>query len=143
MICDKSMISSTNKMDCHDVTDLLFKVAFNTINQPINPIGIVYNYVFLFFQKVTNDGSPCKSAVRYQDFSLPYIENCVKMCYFAVVQDPPMYLDFEPGGVFDRLAFKEFTKSGTRVDYLVWPALYLYKDGPLLSKGVVQAIGNV
>jgi hypothetical protein len=117
-------------------------VAFNTINQPINPIEIVYNYVF-FFQKVTNDGSPCKSAVQYQDFSLPYIENCVKMCYFAVVQDPPMYLDFEPVDVFDRLAFKEFTKSGTKVDYLVWPALYLYKDGPLLSKGVVQAIGNV
>jgi hypothetical protein len=53
-----------------------------------------------------------------------------------------MYLDFEPDDVFDRLAFKEFTKSGTKVDYLVWPALYLYKDGPLLSKGVVLATGE-
>jgi hypothetical protein len=33
------------------------------------------------------------------------------MCYFAVVQDPPMYLDFEPDDVFDRLAFKEFTRE--------------------------------
>jgi hypothetical protein len=28
--------SSTNKIDHHDITDILVKVALNTINQPIN-----------------------------------------------------------------------------------------------------------
>jgi hypothetical protein len=28
-------VSSTNKTDCHDITEILLKVAVNTINQPI------------------------------------------------------------------------------------------------------------
>jgi hypothetical protein len=27
-------VSSTHKTDCHDITEILLKVAFNTINQP-------------------------------------------------------------------------------------------------------------
>ena len=27
-------VSSTNKIDCHDITEILLKVALNTINQP-------------------------------------------------------------------------------------------------------------
>ena len=30
-----SPVSSTNKTDCHDITEILLKVALNTINQPI------------------------------------------------------------------------------------------------------------
>jgi hypothetical protein len=29
-------VSSTNKTDCHDITEVLLKVAVNTINQPAN-----------------------------------------------------------------------------------------------------------
>jgi len=29
-------VSSTNKTDRHDITEILFKVALNTINQPTN-----------------------------------------------------------------------------------------------------------
>ena len=32
--CDKSVFSSTNKTNCHDMTEILLKVALNTINQP-------------------------------------------------------------------------------------------------------------
>jgi hypothetical protein len=31
-----TLISSTNKTDCHDITEILLKVALNTINQPDN-----------------------------------------------------------------------------------------------------------
>jgi hypothetical protein len=37
--CDSSVffadtpVSSANKIDCHDITDILLKVALNTINQ--------------------------------------------------------------------------------------------------------------
>jgi hypothetical protein len=34
--CDRSMVFSTNKTDCHDITEILLKVALNTINQPID-----------------------------------------------------------------------------------------------------------
>jgi hypothetical protein len=29
-----TLVSSTNKTDRHDITEILLKVAFNTINQP-------------------------------------------------------------------------------------------------------------
>ena len=32
MTCDRSVVSSTNKTDCHDITEILMKVALNTIN---------------------------------------------------------------------------------------------------------------
>jgi hypothetical protein len=30
-----TLVSSTNKTDCHDITDILLKVALSFINQPI------------------------------------------------------------------------------------------------------------
>jgi hypothetical protein len=42
-LCDKvcqrlavTPVSSTNKTDCHDITEILLKMALNTINQPTN-----------------------------------------------------------------------------------------------------------
>jgi hypothetical protein len=43
-LCDKvrqwfspdTLVSSTKKTDRHDITEILLKVAFNTINQPLN-----------------------------------------------------------------------------------------------------------
>ena len=32
--------------------------------------------------------------------------------------------------------------SGEEVNYIVWPAMYLYKGGPIISKGVVQAMST-
>jgi hypothetical protein len=31
-----TLVSSTNKTDCHDITEILLKVALNTINHPTN-----------------------------------------------------------------------------------------------------------
>lgn len=38
----------------------------------------------------------------------------------------------------DHTAFKDYTKTGRYVDFVVWPALYLHEGGPLLCKGVAQ-----
>ena len=32
-------VFSTNETDCHDITEILLKVALNTINQPNNQNG--------------------------------------------------------------------------------------------------------
>ncbi|XP_063413399.1 myosin-11-like isoform X2 [Mytilus trossulus] len=96
------------------------------------------NYIPLLYKKIISSTSACKLVAQYKDFSLQYIENCVKICYFAAVQTPPMVIDFEPGQMFDKQSYREYTRSGTVVEYLVWPVLYLHKGGPILSKGVVQ-----
>jgi hypothetical protein len=67
-------------------------------------------------------------------------QKCVAICWFMVVQDPEMYIDgdLHPGIQLDRDVYREYTRSGKRVAFSVWPALYLHKDGPLLTKGVAQ-----
>ena len=56
------------------------------------------------------------------------------------VKDPQMVLDFnfKRGDPFDKDKFSAFTTSGDIVDYLVWPVMYLYENGPVMRKGVVQ-----
>ncbi|XP_052673257.1 uncharacterized protein LOC128155532 isoform X2 [Crassostrea angulata] len=69
----------------------------------------------------------------------PLINKCVQYCWLMCIQDPPMCLvDFGRGLEFNSNEMRSFTKSGKFVDFVVWPALYLHEDGPLLSKAVVQ-----
>lgn len=97
---------------------------------------------FFHFQKISSDSSSCKTVVLHKDCCLSYIKKCVHLCYYVAVQDPPMVIDFESGQIFDKQSWKEYTRSGTEVEYIVWPALYLYKGGPIMVKGVVQPKEN-
>ena len=87
------------------------------------------------------EDSKCKTVLKYTSHCQSYIEKCLKVCYFAAVQDPPMFIDFEPGeDTFDRQVYKEYTQMGTKVNFLVWPALFLHEGGALISKGDLQPI---
>ena len=44
------------------------------------------------------------------------------------------------GDIFNKETYRYYQTSGTKLDYIVWPALQLHKDGPLLSKGVAEAM---
>lgn len=70
-----------------------------------------------------------------------FFEKCVYLCWLMVIQDPIMYLDDDPVSYaqIDKNAYEEFGKSGDSVAYVIWPALFLHKGGPLLFKGVLQA----
>ncbi|KAJ8298053.1 hypothetical protein KUTeg_024584 [Tegillarca granosa] len=70
----------------------------------------------------------------------PYIGQCVQLCWLMCVQDPPVYISWnlESGAKFSSDLYRHYTKTGYTVDYLVWPALRLHRDGPLLCKGVAQ-----
>ncbi|CAC5416656.1 unnamed protein product [Mytilus coruscus] len=70
-----------------------------------------------------------------------FFDKCVHLCWFMAIQEPKMFLDQKllPGDKFDKNEYKEFVKSGDKVGYIVWPALFLHENGPLLYKGVVQA----
>lgn len=39
---------------------------------------------------------------------------------------------------FEKETFKEYTTRGKFLDFIVWPALYLHKGGPLLAKGIAE-----
>lgn len=55
------------------------------------------------------------------------------------VQDPPVVLETAvQSGEFDSDKFKTYTKTGKKVDFIVWPPLMLHSNGPLLCKGVAQ-----
>ncbi|KAL3879688.1 hypothetical protein ACJMK2_031975 [Sinanodonta woodiana] len=84
-----------------------------------------------------------------------YITSCVSICFMMCTKEPPMYLDFgdlkEPAQLrnktatkmhFDKDKFMSYTMSGNYIDYVVWPAVYLYKDGPLMKKGVAQGTND-
>ncbi|KAL3879708.1 hypothetical protein ACJMK2_031995 [Sinanodonta woodiana] len=71
-----------------------------------------------------------------------YIEACVRICWLMCIKDPPMYIFCEKEDVFNKNHFMEYTEKGHKVSYVVWPALYLYKNGPLMRKGVAQGEGK-
>jgi hypothetical protein len=61
-----------------------------------------------------------------------------------VVKEPPMVLvhDQMEGQPIDHNLFSLYTKRGSVVEFVIWPALILNKNGPILSKGVVQGKEN-
>ncbi|XP_060567421.1 uncharacterized protein LOC132726169 [Ruditapes philippinarum] len=67
-----------------------------------------------------------------------YKRKCVELCWLMVVQNPPLILSTTAQQQFDTNLYKDYTKRGKYVDYVVWPALLLHEGGPLLSKGVAQ-----
>lgn len=56
------------------------------------------------------------------------------------IQDPPMYLQFDSTKNIDKSLLRLFTKNGRSLDFVVWPALLLHENGPLVQKGVVQPV---
>lgn len=106
-------------------------------------------YKYILLQSVYGYGSFNDDCVRYKGIDRSLIqritksefgEKCAVICWLMVVQDPEMNIDrdIQKGENFNKDLYKEYTKSGTRVAYSVWPALYLHEGGPLLTKGVVQ-----
>lgn len=69
-----------------------------------------------------------------------FVERCSQLCWMMAIQDPPMFLDFGPNkdSVIDKNVFRLYTKSGEKVDFVVWPAVFLHQNGPIVQKGVLQ-----
>ncbi|KAL3879271.1 hypothetical protein ACJMK2_031573 [Sinanodonta woodiana] len=69
-----------------------------------------------------------------------YILECVQLCWLMHIQTPPLCLDLKTikGQVFDKNSYKEYTKKGKKIAFVVWPALFLHETGAMLSKGVAQ-----
>ena len=71
-----------------------------------------------------------------------YTAICLELCWLMNMSDPPIAIGSPSAkcSVFDSTIYKVYTKSGKTVNYVVWLPLYLFENGPLLQKGVVQPL---
>lgn len=73
-----------------------------------------------------------------------YLEQCSDICWYMFHQDNGVDMFVDSPSLFDQNdhisseTYRTYTKAGDKADYMVWPALYLKKDGNLMLKGVVQ-----
>jgi len=58
------------------------------------------------------------------------------------IQDPPLVMEYDSleGKPVDRSKFNLYDRNGTITEFVVWPALLLHKNGPILAKGVVEPV---
>lgn len=99
-----------------------------------------YNSIVFLFQSLREDSDfmlPYEIVVNCCE---PFVDKCVELCWMMQIQDPPMSLDFGSSKTVDQHMFRLFTRSGNVVDFVVWPALLLHENGPLVQKGVVQPV---
>ncbi|XP_052077587.1 uncharacterized protein LOC127715540 isoform X1 [Mytilus californianus] len=71
-----------------------------------------------------------------------YVNKCIEICWLMNTHNPPLEFAEPPmsGQPYDKDSYKEFTKQGDTVSFVVWLPLLIEKDGPVLTKGVVQPI---
>lgn len=69
-----------------------------------------------------------------------YVRRCTELCWLMVVQDPPMaiVIDVPQDLSYNKAYYKQYTKSGQLVNYVVWPAILNQDGGALMGKGVAQ-----
>nr|XP_022327472.1 uncharacterized protein LOC111126856 isoform X2 [Crassostrea virginica] len=72
--------------------------------------------------------------------TIRYAEQVAELCWLMQTSKPALHLSatIPDSGAMDKNLFKAYTKTGPRIDYIVWPVMYLYENGPLLSQGVAQ-----
>ena len=66
-----------------------------------------------------------------------YVQECLKLSWLMVIQDPPMTMEMNPVSVTYE-NFRAYKTRGKFLNYVVWPVLLLNKGGPLVMKGVAE-----
>jgi len=70
-----------------------------------------------------------------------YINSCINITWRMVIQRPELCFVWPATGKEEHLnvdQFSHYTRSGPGIEYVVWPAMALYENGPILRKGTVQ-----
>ena len=68
-----------------------------------------------------------------------YIEKCYEISWSTCLQIPPVVMVFDTS---QPDLYRTYTRSGDVIEYIVWPALLLHENGPVLYKGVAQMTAN-
>ena len=72
----------------------------------------------------------------------PYIKKCFYVAWMMCVQTPPMALAALPkqGDKFDADQYTAYSNRGSKIDYVVWPAVLL-KEKEFAEKAVLMRKG--
>ena len=118
--------------DCH-IQEAIIKILKNN-NTLEKHIELIKNKLLDKFNNL-----PCE-IIKNKDFRDLYISKCVKLAHHMAITRPPLFLvaDDDQGSRIDKTKENMFTRNGNTLEYRVWPRLLLYKDGPMLAKGVCQ-----
>ncbi|KAL3879315.1 hypothetical protein ACJMK2_031616 [Sinanodonta woodiana] len=81
-----------------------------------------------------------QNSIQGGDSTKKYIDACVELCWLMVIQDPPVVIETPASkdSAFDTNTYRAYTTTGSKIDFVVWPALRLHQGGALLTKGVAQ-----
>lgn len=100
----------------------------------------------IFFQTLISqleNGADNRYTLQEISDCLPFIEKCVELCWFCVLQTPPIVVDTEFDSYkdreFDKIRYDPYSSDGKKIDVVVWPALYFENDGTVLAKGFAKA----
>ena len=102
-----------------------------------------------YLRDITEDFGLKKSSIKEDGPVYKYASKCVEVVWWMCVQDPPIELcdpnsDLESHQSYhlkesvDPVKYRAYTKTGNTINYIVWPYLRLFKEGPILFKGVAQ-----
>lgn len=97
-----------------------------------------FNYNFWTFQQEFERETSFKGL--YKTAIPVFTVKCLELCWLMNMHNPPVALGLPPAkdSPFDGTFYKEYTRTGTTVDFVVWLPLLLHENGPLLQKGVLQ-----
>lgn len=106
-------------------------------------LAVFVLYSCMFLQELKTDMKKLIEAkqIRTDAKMKDFLHKCIELCWLMVIQDPSIVMDVNIkryNEKYDSNSFKTFTKSGKYIDYIVWPPIYLHKDGSILLKGVAQ-----
>ncbi|XP_052796281.1 uncharacterized protein LOC128228820 [Mya arenaria] len=106
-----------------DVLRVSYEMAIGNINKK-------------FSEELDNSKVVCKFASEIPQF----VEACFHICWLMLMHDPPVVIqkNVTKGSPFDKGSYKPYMTTGDKIDYVVWPALLLHEDGPVIAKGVVE-----
>lgn len=109
---------------------MILTLTYNYVNKHV--------YAFVYFQialYITETHVP-KEHIPESKIE-PYVVLATELCWLMNIQDPPVYMEtnFKKKAPFNKDHYCMYSCTGETNDYLVWPVLFLQKDGPVLCKG--------
>ena len=110
----------------------------------VNLISKDTHLVFSIFQDIDSKVKHTLFTINAGEGLQQYISSVADLCWLLNVQDPPCFIKcgLHRGDKFNDDEYKRYMSSGEEVSYIVWPPMYLFKGGPIISKGVVQAMST-
>lgn len=140
--------SSSSPADSKAVDSILAKIGLNVTNlsnikkmlkSSLEGTSVIVQESF--WKQRSEDPNGQKEVLKC---TKPFLMKCVHICWLMVGQDPPVYLRFSDKckDKFNKDIYREYTTNGEVLDFVVWPAIFLHENGPLLKKGVAQPISK-